>query len=63
MAIGPKTKSDIQFTRNVLESLGEWERAARMARAMIDLNGLTPELIPRVMRSDRCGPIRAFRLR
>jgi len=32
MAIGLKTKSDIQFTRNVLESLGEWERAARMAR-------------------------------
>jgi hypothetical protein len=36
MAIGLKTKSDIQFTRDVLESLGEWKRAAQMARAMIE---------------------------
>ena len=43
MAIGLKTKSDIKFTRDVLESLGEWKRAARMARAMIDRYSAHPD--------------------
>src|SRR5208283_4081455 len=43
MAIDLKTKSDIQFTRDVLESLGEWKRAARMARAMIERYSARPD--------------------
>lgn len=35
MAIESKTLRDIQFTRNVLETLGEWQRALKMARVMI----------------------------
>jgi hypothetical protein len=43
MAIELTTKSDIKFTRDVLESLGKWKRAARMARAMIERYSARPD--------------------